>query len=111
MFDLIMHFLLLGLVIFALAEMMPGINVRNYGTALLVALVYGLSNVPAGHALQLLAVPLMILSLGLFTFIINTALLWATDQLIEDFNIEGLGTTLGAAVVITIADTALDWLF
>lgn len=111
MFDLIMHFSLLGLVIFALAEMMPGVEVRSYGTALLVAVIYGLINVTVGGALKFLALPFMILTLGLFTFVINTALLWVTDKMVDDFEIEGIGTTLGAAVVITVADTALDWVF
>ena len=111
MFDLITHFLLLGAVIFAVAEMMPGVEVRSYGTALLVAVIYGLINVTVGGALKLLALPFMILTLGLFTFIINTGLLWVTDKLIEDFEIEGIGTTVGAAVVITVTDTALDWVF
>ena len=57
-----------------------------------------------------LALPLMVLTLGLFAFVINAALLWATDQLIEDFEIETIGATLGAAVVITLANVLLEWI-
>ena len=40
-------------------------------------------------------------------FVINAALLWLTDQIIDGFEIEGIGATLGAAVVITVANVCL----
>lgn len=111
MLDLILHFLLLALVIFAMAEMMPGFEVPSYGTALMVAVVYGLINVTLGSLLTFLSLPFVILTLGLFTFVINAGLLWVTDKLIDDFEIDSIGTTMVAAVVITVSDTALDWVF
>tara|TARA_A100001037_G_C14674141_1_gene424423 strand:- start:12 stop:347 length:336 start_codon:yes stop_codon:yes gene_type:complete len=111
MLDLILHFLLLALVIFAMAETMPGFEVPSYGTALMVAVVYGLINVTLGSLLTFLSLPFVILTLGLFTFVINAGLLWITDQLIEDFEIDSIKTTLIAAVVITVSDAALDWVF
>ena len=111
MIDLIVHFLLLGAVIFALAEILPGLHVESYGTALVVAVVYGLINVTLGTVLMLFALPFMILTVGLFKLVINTFLLWITDQLIEDFEIEDLGTTFIAAILITLSDTMLAWMF
>ena len=111
MLDLILHFLILALVIFAMAELMPGFEVPSYGTALAVAVVYGLINVTLGSLLTFLSLPVVILTLGLFTLVINAGLLWITDQLIEDFEIDSIGTTMIAAVVITVSDTALDWVF
>ena len=111
MLDLILHFLLLALAIFAMAEMMPGFEVPSYGTALMVAVVYGLINVTLGSLLTFLSLPFVILTLGLFTFVINAGLLWVTDKLIDDFEIDSIGTTMVAAVVITVSDTALDWVF
>tara|TARA_E500000331_G_C17179446_1_gene679884 strand:- start:86 stop:421 length:336 start_codon:yes stop_codon:yes gene_type:complete len=111
MIDLIVHFLLLGAVIFALAEILPGLHVEGYGTALVVAVVYGLINVTLGTVLMFFALPFMILTVGLFKLVINTFLLWITDQLIEDFEIEDLGTTFIAAILITLSDTMLAWMF
>ena len=48
MIDLILHLLLLGGFIFLLAELVPGIRVTSYGTALLVAIVYGIINITLG---------------------------------------------------------------
>jgi len=107
---LILHLMLLAGVIFALARMMPGIRVAGYGTALLVAVIYGLINVTLGSILKILTIPFIIISVGVFLLLINTFLLWLTDQILEDFEIEDMGTTFIAAVIITIADTTLSWL-
>lgn len=110
MIDLILHCLLLGLVILLIAESMPGIYVAGYGTALGVAIVYGLINVTLGTVFKIMAIPLIVITLGLFMIVINTFLLWLTDALFEDFEIEGLGTTFVAAILITLSDTTLDWI-
>ena len=107
---LILHLLLLAGVIFAMARAMPGIHIAGYGTALLVAVIYGLINVTLGTLLKLLTIPFIIISICVFLLLINTFLLWLTDQLLEDFEIEDMGTTFVAAVIITLADTGLSWL-
>ena len=109
--DLILHLLLLALTIFVIAETMPGVRVNSFGTAVVVAIVYGLINLILGSILKLFAIPSVFITAGLFLFVINTFLLWLTDQLLEDFEIEDLGTTFMAAFIITISDTLLSWIF
>ena len=111
MIELILHMLCLGATILLIARVLPGVHVESYGTAVLVAVIYGLINVTLGTLLKLLGLPFVILTLGIFLIIINTFLLWLTDQLLEDFEIEDLGTTFIAALLITIADTVLDLIF
>ena len=109
--DLILHILGLGLVILVIARALPGVHVESYGTALIVAIVYGLINVTLGTVLKLLGIPFIIITLGIFLLIINTFLLWITDELIDDFEIEDIGTTFVAALLITIGDTILSLIF
>lgn len=109
MFELIIYLLLLAFAIFVIAESLPGIYIDGYGTALVVAIVYGLINLTLGTVFKILAIPLIILSLGLFLFIINSFLLYLTDALIDDFEIESYRTTLIAAILITLSDTFLRW--
>lgn len=111
MIDLILHLFLLGVVIFFLAESLPGIHIEGFGTAIIVAIVYGLINITLGTVLKLLSIPFIILSVGIFLLFINAFLLWLTDQLVEDFEIEDFGTTFVAALIITISDTILSWIF
>lgn len=111
MIDLILHLVLLAVVIFFLAETLPGIYIDGFGTAVIVAIVYGLINITLGTVLKLLSIPFIIISVGVFLLFINAFLLWLTDQLIEDFEIEDIGTTFIAALVITLSDTLLAWIF
>ena len=111
MVELIFHILGLGAIILLVAKTLPGVHVESYGTAVLVAIVYGLINVTLGTVLKLLGIPFIIFTLGIFLLIINTFLLWITDELIEDFEIEDVGTTFVAALLITIGDTILSWVF
>ena len=101
----------LGAAIFFIARSLPGVHVESYGTAVMVAIVYGLINVTLGTLLKLIGLPFVIITLGVFLVIINTFLLWLTDEMLEDFEIEDIGTTFVAALLITMADTLLAWIF
>ena len=109
--DLILHVLLLGAVIFFLAEALPGIMVGGFGTALVVAIVYGLINVFLGTVLKIISFPFIFITLGVLLLFINTFLLWLTDQLVDDFKIDNLGTTFVAAAIISLSDSVLGWVF
>ena len=111
MVDLILHLLCLAAVILFIGRALPGVHCDDYGTALVVAIVYGLINVTLGTVLKLISIPFVILTLGVFLLIINTFLLWLTDQLLDDFEIEDIGTTFFAALLITLSDTILGWVF
>ncbi len=111
MFFFLWNTLLLSLAIFLVARLLPGIHLKGFGTAVIVALVYSLINYLIGWLLLLLTLPAVIITFGLFKFVINAFLLWMTDKLIDDFEIEGFGTTLIAAFLITFIDSALRWIF
>ena len=111
MLDLILHLMCLGAVILLIARSLPGMHVDSYGTSVMVAIVYGLINITLGFILKLLGLPFIIITMGVFLILINAFLLWITDQLLEDFEIEGIGTTFIAALLITITDTKLAIIF
>ena len=111
MIDFILHILILAGVIFFVAESMRGVQIEGYGTAVWVAFIYSLINIFLGTFLALLTLPLMIITIGLFKLVINTFLLWLTDQMVDDFEIEDMGTTFVFAVIITLTDTILAVLF
>jgi putative membrane protein len=102
--SIVIHILLLSGVIFLVAEVMPGIRLKSYGTAVIVAIVYSLIDVVLGTLLKLLSIPFIMLTLGFFIFLVNAFLLWLTDQLIEDFEIESFWITLVTAIIITLAN-------
>jgi putative membrane protein len=108
--SIILNLLLLSLAIFIVAKIMPSIHIKNFWAAIAVALVYSVINLLTGWILVFLTLPVIIITFGLFKFVINAFLLWITDKLIEDFEIDSLGSTLIAAFLITIIDSMLTWI-
>ena len=111
MINILWNVLLLSVAVFLVAKLLPGIRLKNFGTAVIVAIVYSLINLLIGWLLVLLSLPFMIITFGLFKFIINGFLLLITDKILDDFEIDGLGTTFFAAFLITIIDSILRWIF
>lgn len=108
---IILNLLLKSLAIFAVAKLLPGIQIKNFGTAIIVAIVYSLINLLLGTLLFILALPAIVITFGLFTFIIDAFLLWITDKVIDDFEIDNFVTTILAAFLITVSDGILNWIF
>jgi len=105
------NMLILSVAVFLVANFFPGIRIKNFLTAVIVAVVYSLVNFFFGWLLILLSLPMMILTFGLFKLVINGFLLWITDKMIEDFEIKDFLTTLVAALCITFVDSLLRWVF
>ncbi len=97
-------------ILLLLASALPGVRLKSYGTAVIVALVYGLLNFFLGTVIGWILFIPMFLSLGLFGLVINALMLWLTDKLIDDFEIDSLKTTLIMAVLLTIGRVVLSWL-
>jgi len=93
------------------AKILPGIHIKNFGTAVLVALIYSVINFLLGRILFFLAFPVIFITFGLFIFIIDAFLLWLTDKMIEDFEIDNFVTTILAAFLIMVSDGLLNWIF
>ena len=107
MLRLIIDVLMTAGLLFALAAALPGVRLKSYGTAVIVALVYGLLSYFLTWPLGLIAFIPMVLTLGLFGLVINAFLLWLTDKLIDDFEIDSLKTTLIMAVLLTVGKLIL----
>ncbi len=107
----IIHIFVLSVAVFVVAQVLPRITLKSYGTAVVVALVYSILSFLFGGILTVLSLPFMIITFGLFKFVINAILLWITDAFIKDFKIDGVGTLLLAAVLITILDAILKSIF
>jgi putative membrane protein len=80
-------------------------------TALLVAVVYSLVNFFLGWILAFLSMPFIFITLGLFHFVLNAFMLWITDKILDDFEIDSVKTTVIAAILITVVNGLLNWIF
>ncbi len=102
--------LVLGGVAFMLiARFIPNIELRGgFTSAMLVALVYGLLKALLQGILILFTLPAVILTLGLFIFVINAFLLWLTDKLMVRFEIRTKGALLLGTLALAVIDLAFQ---
>jgi putative membrane protein len=107
---MIINILILSVAVFLVAQLLPGIRVKNFFTAVIVAIVYSMINFLTGWLLILLSLPFMIITFGLFKLVINAFMLWLTDKLMDDFEINDLLTTFIGAFLITLVDSGVRWL-
>lgn len=107
----IAKFLLIALVIFLIQKFVPGIVVANYYSALLVALVLALLNLLVRPILFVLTLPITILTLGLFFFILNALMFYLASTIVKGFTIHGFLPALIGSLIVTVASWLLDRLF
>lgn len=90
----------------AVAYLLPSIRIENFTTALVAALVLGLVNTFIRPLLLLLTLPVTILTLGLFIFVINGLLFWFVGSFIRGFVVEGFWSGVIGAILYSL----ISWL-
>lgn len=109
---MLMHFLawwLVGaLALWLVARIVPGIQVRDFGAALLATLVIVVVNAVVGPVLRFFAWPLTILTLGLFRLVINALLLMLAAMLTPGFRVRGLLNAILGSLVLTVLNWVLE---
>lgn len=91
-----------------LAWLIPAVQVTGFGTALVVALVLGLLNAVIRPVLIVLTLPVNLLTLGLFTFVINGFLFWFAARILEGFSVRSFGWAILAAIVYSLISWAVS---
>ena len=89
------------------AYLMPAISINSFTTALIVALVLGLINTVIRPLLVLLTLPVTLLTLGLFIFVINGLLFWWVGELIDGFTVQGFWAGFWGALVYSVISWGL----
>src|SRR5919109_5697020 len=110
MMRLLLQWVLSALSLMAVAKLLPGFRIQNFGSALVVAAVYGVLHVMLFRVLVFLAFIPVVLTFGLFIFVINALLLFLTDALLEQFKIDSFLTALVGAVLLTILNGIWRWI-
>ena len=105
---LLIRWLTLTIAIVAAAYLMDGIQITSFFSALFAAAMLGILNAFFRPIALLITLPLNILSLGLFTFIINAVLLLMVGGVIGGFEVTGFWTAVGGSLVISIVSWLLN---
>jgi putative membrane protein len=104
---LILTWLLAACALLLVAYLYPGVQVQSFGSALIAAFVIGLFNMVLRPLLVILTLPVTIVTLGLFLFVINALLFWAAASVLDGFQVSGfwaalLGSVIYSAIMLVV---------
>lgn len=105
MYVLLTRILLVALTLFVVAELVPGITVTGVYPAIIAALVLGVLNVFVRPILFVLTLPITVLTLGLFIFVINATLFLFAASFIEGFAVDGFLEALLGSLIVSLVST------
>jgi len=99
-----------ALALLAIPYLMHSVVIDSFGTALLVALVLGLVNTILRPVLLILTLPVTMLTMGLFIFVINGLLFWAVANVVDGFHVAGFWAAVGGALLYSVISWTLSTL-
>jgi putative membrane protein len=105
---LIIHWVLSGIALLIVAQILPGIEVDGIGAALIAAFVIGLVSATVGFILKIVLLPFIILSLGVVYFLINGLMLKLASALVPGFRVVGCLPAVLGSILLTIFDYILN---
>jgi putative membrane protein len=108
MIKLVARWLLLAAALLLVAYLYPGVTVSSFGAAMIAAFVLGLLNTVVRPLLVLLTLPVTLLTLGLFLFVINALMFWAAARLLAGFNVSGFGAALIGSLIYSLCGMVID---
>ena len=104
---LIVGWLVSAFALWIVAQIVPGIEVRGFGAAMIATVVIAIVNAVIGPVLRFLAFPLTFLTLGLFLLVINAVLLKLASLFTPGFRVRGFLDAVLGALVLTILNSVL----
>ena len=108
MIKLLLRWSLLAAALLLVAYLYPGVSVTSFGAALIAAFVLGLLNTVVRPLLVLLTLPVTMVTLGLFLFVINALMFWAAASLLDGFNVAGFAAALIGSLIYSLCGMVID---
>jgi len=96
------NWVLSALALFIVSRFVPGFHIASLGTALVVALVFGLLNATLGLVLKLVSLPLIVLTLGLFLLVVNAFVLELASTFVRGFHISSFNAAFWGAAALAV---------
>ena len=110
MLGILLRWLVNTLVLLGISYILPGIYFENFYAALITALVLGVINALIKPLIIILTLPINILTLGLFTLVINAALFWLVSTFVKGFYLSGFWTAFWAALIFSVVSAVIAWI-
>lgn len=107
MVQLLLRWFLNALALFLVSKLVPGVLLADFGAALIAIIIISLLNVFIKPILILLTLPITLITLGLFTVVINAALLLLAGSITPGFRVEGFVAALVGSILFTVLSMLL----
>lgn len=108
MIGLLINWLVSAMVIFSVAYVLPGVHIQDFTVALVVALVLGVINALVKPVLTILTLPITIMTLGLFSLILNALLILLVGSIVPGFKIDGFIWALLFGILLSIVNFVVN---
>jgi putative membrane protein len=105
---ILLRWLLLAAALLLVANIYPGVQVASFGAAMIAALVIGLFNALVRPILVLLTLPVTVLTLGLFLFVINALMFYFAAGMLEGFHVDGFVAALIGSLLYSLCGLVID---
>lgn len=106
----LINWILSALAVWVVSQLIPGFHVTGVAAALIAALVIGFVNATLGLILKIITLPLTILTLGIFWFVINALMLEIAAAVVRNFRIDTFLAAFEGAVVLSLVNMLFRWL-
>ena len=99
-----------AIALYAAVAFVGDATLAGWTSLLIAAAVFGVVNTLVKPVVKLLALPLIVLTVGIALFFINVLMLWITDEIVGGIHFDGFGSLVGASIVIWLVNMVLTWL-
>ncbi len=107
MIRVVMRWVMNAIALYIVAKILPGIHLTDFASALIAVLIIGLVNALIKPLLFLLTLPVTILTLGLFSLVLNALMFMLASAIAPGFKIDGFGTALLGSILFSVITTIL----
>lgn len=107
----IINLLITAVVAYFLPKVIPGVTFDGFSTALIFAVVLGILNIVVKPILKIVGLPLTIITLGLFSLVINAAVIYLADYFVDGMRINGFFTAVIFSIVLSVVSSVLSSIF
>ncbi len=105
----LLNWLLSAIALWVVAQIVPGFQISGLGSALMAVVVIGLVNATLGILLKVVTLPLTIVTLGVFWWVINALMLWVASSFVPGFVITSFGSAFVGAIVLALVNMLFHW--
>ena len=107
---ILINWILSALAVWVVSQFVPGFHVKGAASALIAALVIGFVNATLGALLKLITLPLTILTLGIFWFVINGLMLELAAAVVPGFRVDTFASAFWGGIILSLVNMLLRWL-